>query len=96
MNRKDIWSISKTISSREPRLPGPKVGDTEFFKNAWKPFFISFRIIWETFIFFHLEKYSGTCEIFLPAIWNYLKLYNGTTFVQLISDQVGVVGFTNQ
>ena len=95
MNREGIWTISKTISSREPRLPGPKVGDTEFFKTAWKSFFNSFQIIWETFHFFHPEKYSGTCEIFLPAIWNYLKLY-GTTFVQSISDQVGVVGFTNQ
>ena len=45
MNREDIWTISKTISSREPRLLGPKVGDTEIFKNAWKSFFNSFQII---------------------------------------------------
>ena len=69
MNREDIWTISKTISSREPRLLGPKVGDTEIFKNAWKSFFNSFQIIWETFHFFHLEKYSGTCEVFVPAKW---------------------------
>ena len=49
MNRENIWTISKTISSREPRLPGLKVGDTEFFLNAWKSFFSLFQIIWQTF-----------------------------------------------
>ena len=76
MNREDIWTISKTISSREPRLPGPKVGDTEFFKNAWKSFLIRFRSFERHFIFFTLKNILGLVKFFcrqFETIWNYME-----------------------
>ena len=34
MNGEDMWAISGTIGGREPRLPGPGVGNAEFFEAA--------------------------------------------------------------